>query len=217
MNQRTYIIPGLKNWTFKTSSTGSGLLSGNGGPGVTVTSGMPVTDIAEQVKSTLWLRSRMTDEVATSTSKAVLIIDWQAMINEAGTDVQHQSPALPGWTLKISDARAGLWHSSGACIQISVDTTMPEIADGVRRVLQHSLPPVEIDAQVDEVMRIDFKKLITNAWAPKVAPLLAGFTADNTALINEICADVKLLASMQQNDSTALGNEICALIKARLT
>ena len=217
MNNRTYLIPGLKNWTFKTSDTGSGLLSGNGGPGVTVTAGMPVTDIAEQVKSTLWLRSRMTDEAATATAKAVLIIDWQAMIRDAGTDVQHQTPSLPGWTLKISDVSAGLWHSGGACVPITADTPASEIADGVRRVLQHSLPPVEIDAQVDEVMRIDFKKLITNAWAPRVAPLLAGCTADNSALIESICADVRLLAAMQQNDSTAMGNEICALIKVRLT
>ena len=69
-----------------------------------------------------------------------------------------------------------------------------------------------IDVQVDEVMRIDFKKLITNAWAPRVAPLLDGFTADNTALINEICADVKLLALLQKEDNTALVEMIHALV-----
>ena len=217
MNNRTYLIPGLRGWTFKTSDTGSGLLSGNGGPGVTVTAGMPVTDIAEQVKSTLWLRSRMSDEVATAAAKAVLIIDWQAMLNEAGTDVQHQTPSLPEWTLRISDVSAGLWHSSGEGVMLTVNTPIQEIADGVRLVLQHSLPPVEIDVQVDEVMRIDFARLIKNAWTPRVAPLLAGCTADNSTLIESICADVVLLASMQKGDNTALGNEICALIKARLT
>ena len=213
MNNRIYLIPGLQGWTFKTSDTGYELSTGLGGLGVVVTPDTPVSEIEARVKGVLWLRFRMTDEVATATAKAVLIIDWQAMINEAGTDVQHQTPSLPGWTLKISDVSAGMWHSGGACVPITADTPASEIADGVRRVLQHSLPPVEIDVQVDEVMRIDFKKLITNAWAPKVAPLLAGFTADNSALINEICADVKLLAAMQQNDSTALGNEICALIR----
>ena len=217
MNQRKYIIPGLKGWTFSTSDTGSGLLSGNGGPGVTVTAGMPVTDIAEQVKSTLWLRSRMSDEVATATAKAVLIIDWQAMIQEAGTEVQHQTPGLPGWTLKISDSGSGLWHSSGWCVPITADTQASEIADGVRSILQYGAAPDETDAAVDEIMRIDFKKLITNAWAPRVAPLLAGCTADNTAFIESVCSDVRLLASMQQTDSTARGDEICALIKTRLT
>ena len=217
MNQRKYIIPGLKGWTFSTSDTGSGLLSGNGGPGVTVTAGMPVTDIAEQVKSTLWLRSRMTDEAATAAAKAVLIIDWQAMIQEAGTDVQHQTPALPGWTLKISDSESWLWHSSGAGFNFAVDTPVLEIAEDVRLVLQHSLSPAEMNATVNEVMRIDFKKLITNAWTPKVAPLLEGCTADNSTLIESICADVVLLAKMQKTDSTTLGDEICAIIKARLT
>ena len=213
MNNRTYLIPGLRGWTFKTSDTGSGLLSGNGGPGVTVTAGMPVTDIAEQVKSTLWLRSRMSDEVATAAAKAVLIIDWQAMLNEAGTDVQHQTPSLPEWTLRISDVSAGLWHSSGEGVMLTVNTPVSVIAEGVRLVLRHSLPPVEVDVQVDEVMRIDFAKLIANAWAPRVAPLLEGCTADNSALIESICADVKLLAAMQNADSTAQGNEICALVR----
>ena len=213
MNNRTYLIPGLKSWIFTTSSTGSGLLSGNGGPGVTVTSAMPVTDIAEQVKSTLWLRSRMTDEVATSTAKAVLIVDWQSMIQEAGTDVQHQTPSLPGWTLRISDVSAGLWHSSGGVVHLRADTSMQKIIVGVRRTLHFSATPEEIEGVVQEVMRIDFAKLITNAWAPRVAPLLEGCTADNSALISSICADVMLLAKMQKANNTALGNEICALVK----
>ena len=213
MNDRTYIIPGLKGWTFRTSDTGSGLLSGNGGPGITVTAGMTPAEIAEQVKSTLWLRSRMTDEAATDTAKAVLIIDWQAMIREAGTEVQHQTPSLPGWTLKISDLGTWLWHIDGAGVPITADTPMSEITDGVRRVLLPILPPVEIDVQVDEVMRIDFRALILSAWEPRAATLLDGFTADNSALIESICADVLLLVSFQKPDSTVRGNEICALVR----
>ena len=212
MNQRTYIIPGLKSWIFKTSTTGYELYSELGGLGVVVTPDTLITEIASRVKGVLWLRFRMTDEAAEKAAKAVLIIDWQAMIQEAGTNIQHQSPSLPGWTLKISDSNAGLWHSSGEKIYFTADTPPSEIADGVRRVLQHSSSPAETDAAVNEVMRIDFKNLITNAWAPKVAPLLAGCTADNTALIEAICADVRLLASMQRTDSTAQGNEICALV-----
>lgn len=213
MNDRTYTIPGLKDWTFKTSDTGYGLWSGSGGPGVSVTSDMPVTEIAERVKSVLWMRSGMSDEAAETAAKAVLIVDWQAMIQEAGTDVQHQSPSLPGWTLKISDLGSGLWYSSGAGVQITADTPMQEIVEGVRRVLQYSSTPEEIEAAVQEVMRIDFKALISNAWAPKVAPLLENFTADNTALIESICADVRLLATQQNADNKALSDEICALVR----
>ena len=217
MNNRKYLIPGLVGWTFKTSTTSYELYSELGGLGVVVTPDTPVSEIASRVKGVLWLRFRMTDEAAEKAAKAVLIVDWQAMIQEAGTAVQHQSSNLPGWTLTISDSGAWLRYSNDMGVPLTTDTPASVIADGVRRVLQHSLPPVEIDAQVDEVMRIDFARLIKNAWAPKVAPLLAGFTADNSALINEICADVKLLAAMQSADSTAMGNEICALIKARLT
>lgn len=213
MNNRTYIIPGLDGWTFKTSAYGYGLWSGNGGPGVAVTLETPAAEIAERVKSILWLHSRMSDETAEAGAKAILIVDWQAMIREAGTDVQHQTPSLPGWTLKISDLGSGLWHSSGAGVQLTADTPMSEIVDGVRRALQHSLPPVEIDVQVDEVTRIDFKALISSAWAPRVALLLEGCVADNTALIESICADVMLLALLQNADNAAEVEMIIALVK----
>ena len=213
MNNRTYLIPGLRNWTFKTSDTGYGLWSGLGTPGVVVTLAMPATLIAARVQEVLWLNFHMSGEAAEMASKAALKVDWQTMMREAGTDVQHQSPSLPGWTLKISDLGSGLWYSSGAGVQITADTPKSEIVDGVRRILQHSLPQVEIDVQVDEVMRIDFAELITNAWAPRVAPLLENTTADNTTLIESICADVMLLAKMQNADSTAQGNEICALLR----
>ena len=213
MNNRTYLMPGLAGWTFKTSDTGYGLWSANDGPGVAVTADMPATEISERVKALIWFNFKVSREVSEAAAKAVLIIDWQAMIREAGTDVQHQTPSLPGWTLRISDVSAGLWHISGAVVQITEDAPISEIAEGVRRVLQHSLPQVEIDVQVDEVMRIDFKALITNAWTAKVAPLLDGCTADNTALVNEICADVRLLVSFQKSDNTELGNEICALVR----
>ena len=212
MNNRTYIIPGLKNWTFKTSDTGYGLWSGLGNPGVVVTADMPSIVIAARVQEILWLTFNMSGAAAEVASKAALKVDWQAMIQEAGTDVQHQTPGLPGWTLKISDLGSGLWYSSGAVVQLTADTPRSEIADGVQRILQSSLPSVEIDVQVDEVMRIDFKKLITNAWAPKVAPLLDGCVADNSSLVNEICADVKLLALLQKGDNTALVEMILALV-----
>ena len=217
MNNRTYLIPGLRGWTFKTSDTGYELATELGGMGVVVTPDTPVTEIEARVKGVLWLRFRMSDAAAEKAAKAVLIIDWQAMIRDAGTDVQHQSPSLPGWTLKISDSSSDMWHFSGSCVSITIDTQVSEIAEGVRQILQHNLTAGEVDAAVNEVMRIDFAKLITNAWAPKVAPLLEGCTADNSAFIESICADVRLLAAMQSADSTALGNEICALIKARLT
>ena len=212
MNNRTYLIPGLKDWTFKTSDTGYGLWSSNNGPGVAVTADMPATEIAERVKAVIWFSFKVPREVSEAAAKAVLIIDWQAMIREAGTDVQHQSLSLPGWTLRISDLGSGLWYSSGAGVPLIADTPMSEITEGVRLVL-HSLPLVEINATVREVMRIDFKALISNAWAPRPAPLLDGCTADNTALIESICADVRLLALMQKADSAALGNEICTLVR----
>ena len=213
MNKRTYLIPGLKNWTFETSDTGYGLWSGNGGPGVAVTSSMPKAEIAERVKGILWMRFGMSDEAAEAGAKATLKVDWQAMIREAGTDVQHQTPCLPGWTLKISDLGSGLWYRNGSGVQLNTDTPVSEIAEGIRRVLQPIVPPVGIDVQANEVMQIDFKALILNAWAPRVAPLLEGCAADNTALIEAICVDVRLLVSLQNADSTALGNEICALLK----
>ena len=213
MNNRTYLIPGLRGWTFKTSDTSFGLWSGSGGPGVAVAADMSAAEIAERVKGIFWLNYKLSNEAAEKASKAALIVDWQAMIQEAGTEVQHQTPALPGWTLKISDLASALWYSNEASIQLTADTPMSEITEGVRRILlQYGLPPVEVDVQVDEFMRIDFKALIMNAWTPKVAPLLEGSVADNTALTNEICVMVKLLAALQKSNNITLVNEICALI-----
>ena len=90
---------------------------------------------------------------------------------------------------------------------------MQVITDGVRRILQDSLSPVEIDVQVGEVARIDFRALILNAWTPRAAPLLEGFTANNSVFIEAICADVRQLAILQKDDSTAVADEICALVK----
>ena len=176
MNNRTYTIPGLAGWTFKTSAYGYGLWSANNGPGVAMTSETTAAQIAERVKDTLRLGFGASDDVAEAAAKAILAVDWQTMIRESGTDVQHQTPSLPGWTLRISDLGSGLWYRNGAGVQLTADTSMQEIVDGVRRVLQDSLPPVEIDFQVDEFTRIDFKNLILNAWAPRPAPLLENIT-----------------------------------------
>lgn len=215
MNNRTFLIPGFINWTFKTSDTGCGLYPPATviDPGLVVTADTPVLEIFSYAQITLWLKFHMSGVEAEKASKAIYSFDWPAMIREAGTDVQHQSPSLPDWTLKISDSGSGLWHSSGASVPVTADTPVQEIADGVRRVLLQSLVPVEVDVQVDEVMRIDFAKLILNAWSPRAAPLLEGFTADNSAFVEAICADVRQLAVLKKDDSTATADEVCALLK----
>lgn len=213
MNDRTYLIPGLIGWTFKTSAYGLGLWSPNGGPGITVTAEMPAAEIAERVKGLIWFNFKVPREVSEAAAKSVLMIDWQTMIQEAGQDVQHQSPALPGWTLKISDLGSGIWYSNGSGVQLTADTSQEEIAAGVRATLQYSLTAEEIQAQVEEFQRIDFKSLILNAWAPQPAPLLEGFTADNSALVKTICADIQLLSLMQKSNDQRLVNEICVLIR----
>lgn len=217
MNNRIYLIPGLNGWTFKTADTGYGLWSPGGGPGVSVTSDMSATEIADRVKGIFWLNLKLSNEASEEAAKPALKVDWQAMIRESGTDVQHQSPSLPGWTLKISDWGSGLWYSSGAGIQITVDTPVQDIANGVRRVLQPILPPVDIDLQVDVILSIDFRALITNAWAPRVAPLLEGFKADNSALVEAICADVRLFAILQRIDNPKKVEAVISLLKEMAT
>ena len=213
MNNRIYLIPGVIGWTFKTSDTECTLCYAQGGPSVPISPDFSAKDIASRAQIVLCFSFHESVEASGIATEGMLKIDWQAMIREAGTDVQHQSPGLPGWTLKISDLGTWLWHIAGAGVPITEDTPISEIADAVRRVLLPILPPVEIDVQVDEVMQIDFRALILNAWAPRAAPLLEGCTADNTAFVESICADVRQLVLMQNADSTALGNEICALVK----
>lgn len=213
MNNRTYLLPGFKSWTFKTSDSGCGLHPPTSDTAFLVTADTPVLEISSYVENILWLKFRLQGDAAKTAAKAICSFDWQEMIREAGTDVQHQTPSLPDWTLKISDSGAGLWHNSGASIQITADTSMQVITDGVRQVLQDSLQPMEIEVQVAEIVRIDFRALILNAWRPKVAPLLAGFTADNSAFADAICADVRQLAILQADDSTEIANAICELVK----
>lgn len=213
MNNRIYIIPSLTGWTFRTSSEGYGLWSGNGGPGVSVTSETSVTEIAERVKGILWLHSRMSNEDAESISKEILKLDFKTMIQESGTDIQHQSPRLPGWLLKISDYGSGLWYKNGSGVQLTSDTTMTEIIAGVRLTLKYSATTEETEYVVQEMMKIDFKSLILNAFLPRAALLLENCKANNTALIESICSDIKLLAVLQNSNNKALVDEICDLVK----
>ena len=212
MNQRTYIIPGLKDVIVKTSDTECGVWFGEKGQGFVLNPVWPAQEIANRIKSVLWFDFGASEKVKNAAHIAALRVDWQAMIKEAGTDVQHTSPSLPGWTLKISDANAVLLHIDGASVRLTADTPAQEITDGVRRVLQHSSTPAEIDAVVDIFEQIDFKKLISSAWVTKFAPLIDGFEADNTALIESICEDVRLLALLQKGDNTALVEMIHALV-----
>lgn len=212
MNSRTYTIPGLKGWIFKTSTTGCGLWFGNKDREIKVTSAMSTEEIAERVKEVFWFTLRATREATDEAIKTILRVDWQAIISEAGSSVQHQSNELPGWTLKISTEGSGLWHSSGSSVPITADTSMREIKEGVRRVLKDNSTLAETEEAVRVIMQVDFRSLILNAWNPRFAPLIADFKVDNTALIESICNDVKLLALLQKAD-TSLADEICALVK----
>ena len=167
MNNRTYLLPGFRDWTFKTSDASCGLYPPTSDPAFSVTADTPVLEISSYVENILWLKFRMQGDAAKTAAKAIYSFDWQAMVREAGTDVQHQSPSLPGWTLTISDLGSGLSHISGIGIQLTADTPMQEIADCVRHAMQHGATPEETEAAVHEVMRIDFRSLILNAWAPR--------------------------------------------------
>ena len=213
MNNRTYTIPGLKDVIVKTSDTECGVWFGAKGQGFVLDPVWPAQEIANRVKSVLWFDFGASEKVKNEAHKAALRVDWQAIKSQAGTDVQHTSPSLPGWTLKISDSGTDLWHSSGAGMHLTADTPMQKITADVRSVLHFDSTPAEIDAVVDIFEKIDFKRLISIAWDTKFTPLIEGFTADNADLIEEICADVRTLAVLQKSDSTAQGNEICALVK----
>ena len=213
MNDRTYKIPGLKGWTFKTSDKGYKLSVGNRGHNAEVTSSTPVSEIAERVKSVMWFGLQTSREVADEARKAVFRVDWQKMMAEAGTDIEHQSPSLPGWLLKISDSNAVLSYYGSEVVKITTNTSMREITDGIRKVLQGSSTPEEIEAVVQIFTPIDFRALILNSWVPKFAPLLDNFEVDNTDLIKSICDDVELLAILQKVKSTELVDEICTLVE----
>ena len=217
MNNRTYTIPGLKDVIVKTSDAECGIWFGEKGQGFVLNPVWPAQEIANRVKSVLWFDFGASEKVKNAAHKAALRVDWQAIKSQAGTDVQHTSPSLPGWTLKISDANAVLWHIDGASVRLTADTSMPEITDGVRRVLQHSSTPAEIDAVVDIFEQIDFKRLISIAWVTKFAPLIDDFESDNSALVASICEDVRMLAILQKGDNTALVEMIHALVNELAT
>ena len=50
MNSRTYLIPGPKDRTFKTSDAGYGLRPADDGSGVVVTADMLAAEIAERAR-----------------------------------------------------------------------------------------------------------------------------------------------------------------------
>lgn len=213
MNTRTYLIPGLKGVIVKTSDTECGVWFGSKGQGFVLDPVWPIQEIANRVKSFLWFNFDATEKEKSAVELAVFRVDWEAIKSQAGTDVQHTSPSLPGWTLKISDSDSAICYSSGASLRITADTPTADIVEGVQRILQPHLPPVEIDAQADVFAQIDFRRLILTAWAPRFTPLIEGFTADNAELVESICADVRLLALLQKADNLAEVDSICALVK----
>ena len=212
MNERKYTIPGLKDVIVKTSDTECGIWFGLKGQGFVLNPVWPAQEIANRVKSVLWFDFSASEKVKNAAHKAALRVDWQAIKSQAGTDVQHTSPSLPSWTLKISDANAVLLHSDGASVRLTADTPMPEIIEGVRRVLQPISTSQEIDAVVQTFSQIDFKRLISSAWVTKFAPLIDDFESDNSALVASICEDVRMLAVLQKSDNTALVEMIHALV-----
>ena len=99
MNNRNYLIPGLKEWRFETSDAGYKLWSGRRGYGVDVTADMPAQEIANRVTAMLWFELKLPREVAKTAEKPMLRVDWQAMIKEAGTDVQLDALFIAAATL----------------------------------------------------------------------------------------------------------------------
>ena len=96
MSERKYTIQNLDGWTFKTSASYGTYLWSPGGAGIPLNSAMTATDIANSVKNILRQSGLEPDfEAEDAAARAVMNVDWQAMMHPPETLVAPLLNAVP--------------------------------------------------------------------------------------------------------------------------